>query len=237
MRIVLGNFIYMDVYGKALKDYSQGSEHSLLLNNNYGDPEEMPVWYLFREYEDMPDMEKMALAVCEGHVLDVGAGTGAHALALQQLGHQVKAIDISKEAVEIMGESGVKTTQQIDFFDLKGETFDTIIMLMNGIGFIGKLACFQEFLVQAKKSLNPDGQLIFDSSDIAYLYEGAELPKDKYYGEINYQYEYLGQKGPWFDWVYIDSETLTEQAEIAGWHVYFLHRDNTDQYLVRMIPK
>jgi SAM-dependent methyltransferase len=227
----------IDIYGEALSDYSESNDHSLLMHTSYGETEEMPVWYLFREYDDMPELEKMALAVCEGKTLDVGAGTGVHALLLQQMSKEVMAIDTSEIAVEIMNKSGVKSTKCTNFFDLKDQTYDTILMMMNGIGFIGQLQYFKKFLAKANSLLNPGGQILFDSSDITYLYENSEKPKDKYFGEISFQYEYKGQKGEWFDWVYIDKDQLTELADQAGWFVYFLHQDDNDQYLVRLIKK
>lgn len=228
----------MDVYGTALKDYVDGDENPrLLLHTSYGSPEEMPVWYFFREYEEMPEFERMALSICEGRSLDVGAGTGSHALILQQFGKEVVAIDTSETAVEIMKKSGVKKTLLMDFFSLENEKFDTIYSLMNGIGIIGRLDNLETFLNQCKALLNPDGQLIFDSSNIAYLYEGEDLPTDHYYGEVSFRYEYKGAFGEWFDWVYIDQKTLSEKADQLGWYTYFLHSDENDQYLVRMIPK
>ena len=227
----------MDLYGKALIDFSKGLDHTLMLNTSYETTEEMPIWYFFREYGDMSELEKMALSICEGHVLDVGAGTGVHSLVLQQFGNEVSAIDTCEEAVEIMLKSGVENAVKEDFFNLKNRAFDTILLLMNGIGIIGSLDRFEAFLDHAKGLLKPEGQLIFDSSDIRYLYKDQALPKDKYYGEVSFQYEYLGEKGDWFDWVYIDPETLSKIADNAGWFVYFLMNDENDQYLVRMIPK
>lgn len=226
-----------DIYGEALWDYAnQEEEGTLLLHNSYGEPEEMPLWYFFREYEDMPERERMALSVCEGKVLDVGAGTGSHSLILQHAGVEVTAIDTSEKAVALMKESGLKSVRQVDFFEYKSEPYDTILCLMNGIGIIGKLNRLEAFLNQAKSLLRPGGQLLFDSSDIRYLYEDAALPAH-YFGEVHFQYEYKSKKGDWFEWVYIDPDTLCDQAEALGWHTYFLHSDENDQYLVRMIPK
>lgn len=227
----------MDVYGKALTDFGNGDEQArLILNNSYGEPEEMPLWYFFREYDEMPELEKMALSICEGKVLDVGAGTGSHSLVLQHFGYDVTAIDTSTLAVELMRRSNVKQVVEADFFDYSGE-YDTILSLMNGIGIIGTLDRLEAFLNQSKKLLKPGGQLIFDSSDVKYLYEGSELPKSHYYGEVKFQYEYKGQKGDWFDWTYVDQQKLSELADQLGWYVYFLHSDEHDQYLVRMIPQ
>ncbi len=229
----------MDPYGSALKDYSNGlDDKPLILHNSYGEPEEMPVWYFFRGYEEMPELEKMALSVCEGRVLDVGAGTGSHAICLQQMGHDVTAIDTNKVAVEIMGESKVLDARNGDYFFFEDNSqFDTILCLMNGIGFIGKEERLNEFLKKADELLKPGGQIILDSSDVRYLYEEKELPKTGYYGEVKFQYEYDGQKSDWFDWVYFDKDTLDKAAFEAGWFVYFLHTDENDQYLVRLIKR
>lgn len=228
----------MDPYGIALKEFVENNEvPPLILNNSYGEPEEMPLWYFFREYDEMPDLEKMALSICEGRVLDIGAGTGCHAICLQQMGYEVTAVDTSQEAVEIMQASKVKDARAIDYFQMEGDQFDTLICLMNGIGFIGKKDRLKDFLTQADGLLTPDGQIILDSSDVSYLYDEGEMPKGRYYGEVNFQYEYKGQKGEPFDWVYFDKDTLTLEADALGWYVYFLHSDENGQYLARLIRK
>jgi len=74
---------------------------------------------------------------------------------------------------------------------------------MNGLGLAGKLDNIPAFLKKCISLLNPNGQLLIDSSDISYLYEEGTLKPDHYYGEVQYQYEYLGTKGNWLDWVYV----------------------------------
>ena len=217
----------MNPYGSALKAFSQEQNTlTLILHNSYG------------EAEDMPELEKMALTVSEGAVLDVGAGTGSHTLCLQRMGCDVTAIDINPQAVEIMKASGVKDPRTADFFGFEGKNqFDTLFCLMNGIGFIGKLDRLTLFLEKAAELLKPGGQIILDSSEVDYLYDDASKPKDRYYGEVSFQYEYEGRKGDWFDWVYIDSNTLDRLAYEAGWFVYFLHTDENGQYLARLIRR
>ena len=225
-----------DPYSSALQDFYAGkTEDGLWLNTSYGEPEEMPLWYFFRAYDEMPDLEKMALSVCEGRILDVGSGTGCHALILQEFGNDVVAIDTSAEAVAIMKDSGLNEAYTKDYFNFTDQKFDTLLCLMNGIGFIGKLNRLEAFLKKADELLNEEGQIIFDSSDISYLYEGIK-PDSPYYGEVAFQYEYNGHKGDWFDWVYIDHKTLTQKADELGWYTYVLHQEN-DQYLARLIRK
>ncbi|MGN5955206.1 class I SAM-dependent methyltransferase [Sphingobacterium lactis] len=229
-----------DVYGEALFDYKEKGEltHPLLLHSSYGDIEEMPVEVFYREEDDIPELEYIALSLCDRKVLDVGAGTGVHALYLQEKGFDVTALEISEIACNIMRERGVQHVVNQDFFQLKDQTFDTLLFLMNGIGIAGTLEGFKNLLHHAKTLLTDRGQLLFDSSDISYLYEEYKIKRPEYYfGEINFQYEYKDQKGEPFKWLYIDQQTLIKIAHELNWVVQVLFEDDNDQYLVRMEPR
>lgn len=225
----------MDVFGNALQDqFDNGATGTLWLHNSYDEPEEMPVDIFFRTEEEMPDIELEALDMCEGRVLDVGGGAGSHALILQERGYDVIALDISATAVEIMKKRGVVNAVEGNIFNYQGEKFDTLLFLMNGIGLTGTFEGFKNFLNHAKSLLNEGGQLLFDSSDITYLYDDIEMPADKYYGEVSYQYEYKDQKGEWFNWLYIDPQLLKKTAKESGWECHLLFDDGQDQYLAEM---
>ncbi len=225
----------MDVFGLALSDYYTGKApaHTLWLHTSYDDVEEMPVDIFFRAEEDMPMLELQAISLCNGKVLDVGAGVGSHALALQKAGIDITAIDISANAVNIMKQRGVKKAFEQSIFSLQ-DKYDTLLFLMNGIGLTGTLAGFISFLEQAKTLIHPNGQLLFDSSDISYLYEGLAKPENSYFGEISYCYEYNKQKGNWFNWLYLDQETLIHTANQNGWNCEIIFDDDEDQYLARL---
>jgi hypothetical protein len=101
------------------------------------DEDIMPIETLFRSFAGMPELEQKALKLAQGRTLDVGAGAGCHSLILQEKGIDVTAIDISPLSVETMRERGVMKVLQQDFFTLNTQ-FDTILLLMNGIGIVGK---------------------------------------------------------------------------------------------------
>jgi len=226
----------MDILGQALWDfYNKLPSGKLWIHNKYGKKEEMPLNIYFREPKDMPDLELIAMQVSDGKILDIGAGAGSHALAMQQKGIDVTAMEISPKAVEVMKLRGVANVLQQDIFTFEPEEkFDTLLLLMNGIGLTGNLYRLKLFLENAKSLLNADGKIIFDSSDVAYLYEG-NLPKiENYYGEILYQYEYKKQKTEWFSWLYIDQNMLKAIASEAGWKTEVLSEDEYDQYLAKL---
>ncbi|TDS16180.1 class I SAM-dependent methyltransferase [Sphingobacterium paludis] len=229
-----------DVYGEALYDFHKLNmlQEPLLLHSSYGDIEEMPIEVFFREQEDFPELEHIALALCDGHVLDVGAGVGSHALFLQNKGFNVEAIEYSPTAAQIMTERGVQQIIQGDFFELRDKCYDTLLFLMNGIGLAGTLEGLRHLLRHAKTLLSDKGQLLFDSSDIAYLYDEYKIQKPDYYlGEIEFQYAYKGTFGKPFRWLYIDQQELIRIAREENWVVQILFEDDSDQYLARMEPR
>lgn len=225
-----------DVYGEALSDFFlQKDTLPLLLHASYGDTEEMPLDIFFREEEDFPELEQIALSLCDGKVLDVGAGVGGHSLYLQERGFVVDALEISQIACNIMRQRGVQHVVCADFFAYTGSRYDTLLFLMNGIGIAGGLDGFRSLLEHSEMLLSENGQLLFDSSDIAYLYRDYDIAKPKgYYGEIGYRYEYNGNQGSLFKWLYIDQRTLIKIGHEMGWVVQVLYEDENDQYLVRM---
>jgi SAM-dependent methyltransferase len=236
-----------DILGYAMTDYYQGRfTGKLWVHNKYGPREEMPVQIYFRDMAAMPELEWIALQQCRGKILDIGAGAGSHALALQQLGQDITALDISPLLATLMGNRGVKKVVCGDFFELSdgtagpgsggtkaSDTYDTLLLLMNGLGLAGTLDGLDRFLQMAQKLLRPGGQLLFDSSDIAYLYKGRPPKGPVYYGELFYQYEYKRQRSDWFQWLFIDRKTFTTIAAKAGWETEILSEDGHDQYLAR----
>ncbi len=245
-----------DISDIAARGYIAGETRGR--NFRYALKEEMLVKVYFRDAEEMPELEWIALQHCKGRILDVGAGAGSHALVLQRMGLDVTALDVSPMAAAVMKSRGVGKVVVGDFFRLgddggvapdengglteAGSTvvaggapavgFDTLLLLMNGIGLAGTISGLRLFLARARKLLRPGGRLVFDSSDIAYLYEGQIPVGDPYYGEILYQYQYKRQKSEWFHWLFIDRKTLAAVATEEGWKMELLYEDKWGQYLV-----
>ncbi|MFD0749401.1 class I SAM-dependent methyltransferase [Mucilaginibacter calamicampi] len=226
-----------DVLGQAVYDhFKKDFTGKLWIYNKYGPREEMPANVYFRNEDNMPDIEWLAIERCNGKVLDIGAGAGSHALLLQQRSLEVTALDISPLLAEVMHNRGVKNVVLADIFEYNNSRFDTILLLMNGIGLAGTLVRLKQLLLHFKNLLNPDGQILFDSSDVAYLYN-SDLPADHYYGEIAYQYAYKGVRSEWFKWLYVDEKTMTGIASDCGFDMEVLLEDEFGQYLARLTPK
>ncbi|MCB2410649.1 class I SAM-dependent methyltransferase [Hymenobacter lucidus] len=233
-----------DPVGHALLAFLHGTKQAALtVHSNVAEEEPLPASYFFRTLWEMPELERTALEECRGRVLDAGAGAGCHSLELQSRGFQVKAIDASPGAVQVMGARGVQEAACHDLFALPaGEHYDTILMLMNGLGLVGTLDGLQRYLQYAKQLLAPGGQILATSSDISYLYEDEDGAlvinlNGPYYGEVEYFMTYGEEKGAAFEWLFADAGLLQDYAEEAGYEVEFLGEDDQQQYLVRLTLK
>lgn len=231
-----------DPMGAAIRDfYETGKAARLRVFATGFDEDELPVATLFRKEDDMPMLEKQALSLCKGHVLDVGAGAGCHSLALQAKGMQVTAIDISPNSVEVMRQRGVKVALESDLYDecFMGQ-YDTVLMLMNGSGIIGRLEGMSKFFHRMKQLLAPEGFILMDSSDLRYIFENEDGSldidlNDGYYGEMNCRMQYKGIKGEPFDWLYVDFSTLSYYAEQNGFVAELVAEGEHYDYLVRLM--
>lgn len=232
-----------DVYGKALLDYmTHPGNQQIEVLSDIAEDDAYPVSWFFRAPNDFPIIEQKALDLCRGKILDIGAGTGIHALALQHQGMDVTAIDVSEGAVKIMQHQGVKQAMVANFYDLKNTTYDTLLMLMNGFGIMGKLDRVDHFFEKALTLLSPNGQIIADSSDLIALYQeedGSVLLdlNGPYYGEIEYTMKYNGEKGAPFPWLFIDFDTLAYHAEKNGLKAVKIFEDSSQHYLAQITRK
>ncbi len=227
-----------DPFGKALLDHLDGDkDNAIVAHTAAADNDLIPVKYLFRDYEDMPEQEQLALQFCQGTVLEVGAGAGRHAAILQAAGHTVKCLDISPGAVQVMKKKGIDA-ELADIFDFNQGQYDTILMLMNGIGIVGTLDGLDRFLEHAKTLLTDGGQIIMDSTDVAYIYEEKGLSMNQnYYGEVTYRMEYGSIFGPVFPWLYVDLTTLSSYASRHGMTCDLLFENDEFTYLARLMRK
>lgn len=229
--------------GKAIAEYwKTGKADRLRVFSPMFDEDEIPLSTLFRNYQSMPAIEQAAIDMAEGKTLDVGAGAGCHALELQARGIDVTAIDISPLSVETMRQRGVRKALEQDFFTLQGAEFDTVLMMMNGIGIVGSLFQMPRLFQQLDRILAPGGQLLCDSSDIKYVFETEdgtyEYPNaDSYYGEVDFRMQYRDTVGATFPWLYIDPQTLAHVADNYGYMTEIVKRGKHFDFLARITKR
>ena len=230
-----------DPMGSAISDYyKNGRAAHLRVLSSMFEEDEMPIAHLFRSEQEMPQLEKRALTLVHGRVLDVGAGAGCHALALQENGFEVKAIDVSPLSCDVMKARGIEDVECVNLFDTQLQSkFDTILLLMNGTGIAGKLSRLPLLLNRLKELMAEGAQILIDSSDLKYIYENEDGSMDidlggNYYGEVDYQMVYKNVKGDSFDWLYVDPTLLTASCKQCGLKCEIIEEGQHYDYLARI---
>ena len=233
-----------DLFGRALLDYqNEDYTEDIITSTNISDEDVLPLPYLFRGFNEMPKLEQKAIQLAKGYVLDVGCGSGSHSLCLQEKGLKVKAIDISKGAIEVAKQRGVLFAEEKNVLD-ETETFDTILLLMNGTGIFQELTQVSKYLSHLKCLLKPNGQILIDSSDIKYMYEDEDGGPDSYrdwqdmnanyYGELDYFLSYKNKKELPMKWLYLDFNTLLTACTSAGLKCELILEGEYFDYLARL---
>lgn len=199
----------------------------------------------FETPDEFLRIDRIALAHCRGHILDVGAGSGRFALPLQQEGLEVVAVERLPQLAAIMKARGVKDVRcmELDTFLAAApqEKFDTVLMMMNGLGILGTLARLENFLQQIKPFMRSGGQILADSMDVRMSigddysrHIAAQEKLGGYFGEIQMKFEFEGVTGADFPWLHMDAATLTEIASRQGWTAEILYSSKDGTYLARL---
>lgn len=227
-----------DPHGAAMLDYERGVTDAMLICEQDGERDDVPAAFWFRT--DIDPLEAAALDLCHGRILDVGGGSGVHALLLQERGHAVTAIDVDTAAVAIMSRRGVRDARQANLFAFEGGPFDTILSICNGLDKVGRLADLPRFLDRMQVLLAPGGQLIVDSFDLRVGADAAaqariatKTANGRYFGEVDLRFSYGGLIGAPFTVLHVDAETLADAARTAGFVCDVLQR-RAGHYLARL---
>jgi SAM-dependent methyltransferase len=226
---------------RALRAYAGGAtRRTLHVHTDAGEHQRMPVALFFRSRGRLRTIDRRALALCGGRVLDVGAGAGALALALQADGAEVTALEVLPAAVRVMRSRGVRDVRLADVRGFEPERrYDTVLALMNGTAPAGTLAGLPAWLDALAAPLADDGQLLIDSTDLRAPREPrtrdrALRPDGRYVGELQYQLEYDGKRGPPFPQLFVDPDRLKRAARAVGLTSEVVWRDAAGAYLARL---
>ncbi len=228
--------------GRALLDYHCGdrSAHFIVQSDLWDDEITAAEEYYRPDHHDLPELEQRALRLCRGRVLDVGAGAGRHALELQTRGLHVVALDMSPEAVQVMRLRGVRDARCGDLKTVMGHSFDTILMLMHGIGIVGTADGLVEFLRMTADMLAEGGQIVCDSADLevaipALRRRSSPSQRDNLrVWEVRFQLVYGSLSGSPYHWLFIAPAALQRIAHRTGFECEILNRGGRGAFLARL---
>lgn len=227
-----------DPLGTMMLDYLNGSKDVFVeVDSTTLDMWTMMGETMFRSYSEMAEMERIALQLCKGKILDAGAGAGSHSLYLQDNDLEVDALDISPGCIEVMAKRQVKSIIHQNLFSLTVKKYTTVLMLMNGLGICGTLDGCNLFLQFIKTILEEGGQVIADSTDLGLLCDDAGKygsTADRYFGETEFVMKYRSITSDPFNWLYLDYRTLETLVDFNGLQCEQIIKDASGKFLVRI---
>jgi hypothetical protein len=108
---------------------------------------------------------------------------------------------------------------------------------MNGIGIVGTLQGFPRFFESLERILEPNGQVLVDSSDLRFCLKKRWFICNSlcgYYGELEYTVEFENYTSKPFNWIYVDFDTLASEAYKAGWNCTLVAVGDHYDFLARL---
>ncbi len=232
-----------DVFGLALEDYYNGLlDAHFDVSSQTIDDEQWAVSEFFLAHDQMSPLTCEALEMCRSTTLDIGACGGSHSLWLQSNGILVDALDVSCGACRVMKSRGLHSVVNSDIFTYETQKrYSTILLLMNGLGIAGSLDNLPRLLRKLSSLLSPDGKILTDITDLAYLYEEEDgsiaLPlSDRYYGQIDYVIKY-GRATAQYDWLFLGYDVLEDVATQCGLSLTCLQSESRYTSLVCLSKK
>jgi SAM-dependent methyltransferase len=114
-------------------------------------------------------------------ILEVGCGSGGHALQLCKLGHKITAIDTSKHMIM----AAKKKSKKITFLVKDGlyfrsqKKFDAVILLFHVINFFKSIKELESFFINSSYNLKRGGILICDFINLNALKKYPPIKKNK----------------------------------------------------------
>ncbi len=196
--------------------------------------------HYFSPFRTWSAVEKKAVSLVRGHVLDIGCGAGRHSLHYQEKGLTVTAIDVSPGAVKVSRARGVKNVllRPIDKISLfKPETFDSVIMMGNNFGLFGGARRAKKILDDLDRittaralivagSLNPYG-----TKDPSHLrYHRFNKQRGRMGGQIKTRVRFRDLVGEWFDYLLASPAEMETLLDGTVWRLKTILGDPTGNY-------
>ena len=216
-----------ELYARAMLDHWLGKKVAVEFERDDGYRRASKIESYFTPPSKWPRMEREAIRLVRGRVLDLGCGPGRHALVLEKKGFDVVGVDASPTQVALARIRGLSQVYPASVHRLPHGlgTFDSVLMLGNNLGLAGDVPRFRRFLRDLRGIVRKGGRLI-GSSRIPGTWSEDHLPYVKWNvrrgrppGLLTLRVRYKGRIGDWFDLLLIPPEELARLAEDTGWEL------------------
>ena len=225
-------------FGRALRAFHDGDEEAVLdLRWDPGEAVTIPVAAFFSSPEEGTAVEVAALDRAVGRVIDVGAGSGRFASALQARGRSVLGLDVLVEAVDVMRDRGLEARRGT-VEDCAGAGADTMLVMMNGTTLAGSISGLAPLLYGLSLGLADGGRILIDSTDPQHPAVAWEAPGDgRGAGELHLQIGFRGDWGDPLPQLFVGSSALATEAGRVGLDAIVVAEDPDGRYLAELTQR
>jgi SAM-dependent methyltransferase len=183
----------------------------------------------FRDYKQWSPLERRAIKLAKGRILDIGCGAGRHSLYLQQKGLDVTGIDISPGAVKVCKLRGLKKAivrpiTDVDKF--RHDSFDTVLMFGNNFGLFGNAKGAKLILKKLYRITSPCARILvgtrnpYKTDDPNHLqYHRLNKKRGRMPGQIRMRVRFEKTVGAWFDYLLVSPEEMEDILSNTEWQV------------------
>ncbi|AZQ14118.1 class I SAM-dependent methyltransferase [Halorubrum sp. PV6] len=217
-----------DAFGRAIFDHHRGERDAPLLHRDGDETVEHPIEaFYFTEFDPGADATHEWLASwLHGPLVDLGAGTGRHALYFQERFETV-ALEPSPALVETMRDRGVEDAREGDMFALREQfsrdRFGSALANGTQLGLAGSMRGLSAFLGDLGYVTTPDATAVVDCYDpthpaTADLVGYRADPTPGLAHRVMF-FEYEGETNPILQLRLFSPDRLREAAVGTGWEV------------------
>lgn len=224
---------YGDAFGEMLLDVMASGEEpgevTEVLEMDNGSIATMDAVHYFRDPASWSPPVRWAVGEASGRVLDIGLGSGQHALAAQSAGCQVTGLDISPGALAVARRRGVRNLIEGSAHDLPTlfgpGCFDTIFLLGQNLGLFGSPERAGEFFRALYYVTAPGAVIVGDSRDPDGAPDTSRTLFDfnrsrgRWPGQLTLRWRYRDLATPWLDYLYGSAEQFAGLAAPHGWRL------------------
>jgi SAM-dependent methyltransferase len=217
----------MELFAQAMLDHWLGKRTPFEFERDDGHRGRSNLAGYFADAREWLGIEREAIRLARGCVLDIGCGPGRHALYLQRRGYEVVGIDPSPTQCALARVRGLARVYEGSVAGLpKGlGPFDTVLMMGNNLGLPGDVRGMRRFLGDLRDITRRKARLIghtrmpgwWNAEHFAYVKRNALRGRPA--GEIRLRARYKGRVGDWFHLILLTPEEIARIASGTGWEL------------------